>query len=255
MNYPSSPAPGGACSERIYSDGAQSAMSSGTSIASESLLLVSATASCQPRQSSLTCVSSHSPVQPTSIEELRTWLQRAFPASHSQLPENSLPKATNETCGQQPRMSFAVFDRSESSWKTSQGSLLADTPESSSPIWPQWGMWDATDAYLAPIPALITSACGGGLWPTPLVRDARTLLGAARSENSLGTHPLAWEMAQREFSANGLSIQPKTRLHPEWVEWLQGFPTGWTALEPLGMRRFHEWLQQHGIYLADKEPA
>jgi hypothetical protein len=28
-------------------------------------------------------------------------------------------------------------------------------------------------------------------------------------------------------------------------EWLMGWPTGWTALEPLATGRFHAWLQQH----------
>jgi hypothetical protein len=36
------------------------------------------------------------------------------------------------------------------------------------------------------------------------------------------------------------------QLNPEWVEWLMGWPIGWTALNPLGMDRFREWLQQHG---------
>jgi len=39
----------------------------------------------------------------------------------------------------------------------------------------------------------------------------------------------------------------------EWLvrdlcEWLMGFPTGWTDLEPLGMRRFLLWQQLHGKF-------
>jgi hypothetical protein len=36
------------------------------------------------------------------------------------------------------------------------------------------------------------------------------------------------------------------RLNPMWVEWLMGWPIGWTALQPLEMDRFREWLKQHG---------
>ena len=36
------------------------------------------------------------------------------------------------------------------------------------------------------------------------------------------------------------------QLNPEWVEWLMGWPIGWTALKPLAMDRFQEWRQQHG---------
>ena len=36
------------------------------------------------------------------------------------------------------------------------------------------------------------------------------------------------------------------RLNPTWVEWLMGWPIGWTALQPLAMDRFREWQRQHG---------
>jgi DNA (cytosine-5)-methyltransferase 1 len=35
-------------------------------------------------------------------------------------------------------------------------------------------------------------------------------------------------------------------LNPTWVEWLMGWPLGWTALEPLAMDRFQQWLRLHG---------
>jgi len=35
-------------------------------------------------------------------------------------------------------------------------------------------------------------------------------------------------------------------LNPTWVEWLMGWPLGWTDLKPLEMDRFQQWLQQHG---------
>ena len=36
------------------------------------------------------------------------------------------------------------------------------------------------------------------------------------------------------------------QLNPEWVEWLMGWPIGWTALEPLATDRFQRWLRLHG---------
>lgn len=35
-------------------------------------------------------------------------------------------------------------------------------------------------------------------------------------------------------------------LNPSWVEWLMGWPIGWTALEPLATDRFRSWLRSHG---------
>jgi hypothetical protein len=37
-------------------------------------------------------------------------------------------------------------------------------------------------------------------------------------------------------------------LNPMWVEWLIGWPLGWTDLRPLETDRFHAWQQQHGGY-------
>lgn len=36
------------------------------------------------------------------------------------------------------------------------------------------------------------------------------------------------------------------KLNPNWVEWLMGFPIGWTDLEPLAMDKFQQWLKKHG---------
>jgi hypothetical protein len=36
------------------------------------------------------------------------------------------------------------------------------------------------------------------------------------------------------------------QLNPSWVEWLMGWPIGWTDLRPLGMDRFRQWLERHG---------
>lgn len=36
------------------------------------------------------------------------------------------------------------------------------------------------------------------------------------------------------------------QLNPNWVEWLMGWPIGWTDLEPLETDKFQQWLQLHG---------
>jgi hypothetical protein len=36
-------------------------------------------------------------------------------------------------------------------------------------------------------------------------------------------------------------------LNPPWVEWLMGWPIEWTALQPLAMDRFRQWLHSHGV--------
>ena len=36
------------------------------------------------------------------------------------------------------------------------------------------------------------------------------------------------------------------QLNPTWVEWLMGWPLGWTDLRPLATDRFRQWCEQHG---------
>jgi hypothetical protein len=62
------------------------------------------------------------------------------------------------------------------------------------------------------------------MWPTPAARDYKggrkleTLKEAGRNEtNSL---PDAVNVANQEVGS----------LNPQWVEWLMGFPEGWTDL-------------------------
>jgi hypothetical protein len=70
-------------------------------------------------------------------------------------------------------------------------------------------------------------------WPTPIASDAKGSLGAKRGDGNPKTH------LAREAASCG-------QLNPTWVEWLMGWPTEWTALEPLEMAKFQEWRRQHG---------
>ena len=37
-------------------------------------------------------------------------------------------------------------------------------------------------------------------------------------------------------------------LNPTWVEWLMGWPLGWTDLAPLAMDRFQLWQRSHSAF-------
>jgi hypothetical protein len=56
-----------------------------------------------------------------------------------------------------------------------------------------------------------------GIWPTPTARDWRS--GKASE-------------ATMERNARPLSEAVGGQLNPEWVEWLMGFPPGWTDCGP-----------------------
>ncbi|EIE01503.1 hypothetical protein LEP1GSC185_3961 [Leptospira licerasiae serovar Varillal str. VAR 010] len=37
-------------------------------------------------------------------------------------------------------------------------------------------------------------------------------------------------------------------LNPDWVEWLMGWPVGWTGLKPLETAKYHAWFNSHGLF-------
>lgn len=41
------------------------------------------------------------------------------------------------------------------------------------------------------------------------------------------------------------------QLNPDWVEWLMGWPVGWTDLGPTNPQTFQEWLRTSSIALGD----
>ena len=167
--------------------------------------------------------------------------------------------APSQECGGTWRGSLARFDPSTFSWRTAQPSLLEDLGESSV-IWPRSGMtaggqcWalpmlgrriKGTDSGLWPTITVCgnynrkgaSATSGDGLitalktWPTPIRRDSRTVRGGARMKNSIGSEPLITQVAELECRTDG-------RLNPVWVEWLMGWPLGWTDLKPLETDKF-----------------
>jgi hypothetical protein len=44
-----------------------------------------------------------------------------------------------------------------------------------------------------------------------------------------------------------LNDQLGGQLNPTWVEWLMGWPLGWTDLKPLATDKFQQWQHSHGI--------
>ena len=80
-------------------------------------------------------------------------------------------------------------------------------------------------------------------YPTPKCQDAGAVLFDRRKGN------LGEVIHGRYLNGGSATQQTNTaRLNPNWVEWLMGWPIGWTDLKPLGMDKFRLWLQQHLDY-------
>ena len=94
-------------------------------------------------------------------------------------------------------------------------------------------------------------------WPTPhgFSKDGKS---NGPSDNELGravnlATPTArdWKSGKAsqktmDRNARPLSEQIGGSLNPTWVEWLMGWPLGWTDLKPLEMDKFQQWRRQHG---------
>lgn len=71
-------------------------------------------------------------------------------------------------------------------------------------------------------------------WPTP----------AASDSNKWNNQTAEERRAKGQYARLPNAVGAGGSLNPTWVEWLMGWPLGWTALEPLEMDRFREWFER-----------
>ena len=79
------------------------------------------------------------------------------------------------------------------------------------------------------------------MWPTPVCQDSRHA-----TTRHLDPNNQYWKSNLGEVVMSTEQTGIPGRLNPTWVEWLMGWPLGWTDLTPLEMDKFQEWQQQHG---------
>ena len=106
---------------------------------------------------------------------------------------------------------------------------------------------------------------GRRTWPTPIASDSRGSSGKPTPGKQVQlvdavkfATPLARDYKSGKFSEDGkahrenqtrgkpLSEQIGGKLNPTWVEWLMGWPLGWTDLKPLATDKSLCVPQQHG---------
>ena len=80
-------------------------------------------------------------------------------------------------------------------------------------------------------------------WPTPVCQDSRH--ATTRHLDPKNQH---WKSNLGEVVMSMEKPNIGGRLNPTWVEWLMGWPLGWTDLKPLEMDKSHCAPQQHGEF-------
>ena len=206
-------------------------------------------------------------------EELLKWYLGAFHVQTSALLEGELDSMeNNRQCGITWRGWLAKFDPDSYSWKTAQCSFIEESGESLL-TFPVSGM--TRDGLLWELSMLEhrISVTERGLWRTPDTGGGgvQKQLSEGKNHRASGhliqirlqdqvNNPRLWPTpVQRMYKDNAspseyerneipLAAQVGGPLNPEWVEWLMGWPVGWTDLKPLEMDKFHLWQQQHGKF-------
>jgi len=140
------------------------------------------------------------------------------------------------------------YDPFMSLWRTSRGSIPQEVARSSL-ILPRSGTMRNGTLYLQQPLVPRTSVTGSSLWRTPQARDGeprgqqhpdkrksggysvslaeQVIWPTPRAQSSRGTGP------SRAGNKQDLQTKAGGQLNPTWVEWLMGFPLGWTDLEDL----------------------
>jgi hypothetical protein len=95
------------------------------------------------------------------------------------------------------------------------------------------------------------------MWPTPQCDDAKNSGKNQTRRQTLASKVWAFPTptatdaikggnVSARPGAMGLSETLGGQLNPPWVEWLMGWPLGWTDLKPSGMDKFQVWCDSHG---------
>ena len=206
--------------------------------------------------------------------ELLTWFLEGFHARTSaQQAEASASTESAADFGRKWHALSVKFDRLTSSWKIHH-SLFPEDLSESSVILPRWGLMRDGELLELMTLALPTKGKDAGLWRTPGAQDGmRGAYGSAETMNkrlakggqlSLANqvkHPHLWptpiatntKAHHMRGSENGKKREARSygetgQLNPTWVEWLMGWPLGWTDLRPLEMDKFRNAPQKHGAY-------
>ena len=179
---------------------------------------------------------------------------------------------SDQECGERWQGWLAKFDPSTSSWRTPQCSLLEDLNECLQTL-PRSGMTRDGLLWEQQMSAHRISETESGLWPTPCATDHKgsgktgelrdrldyaVERGATKSKDYTWPTPRtkgmcggtgSWELLKKNTTieeARLMGAGNGGQLNPTWVEWLMGWPLGWTDLKPLETDKFQKWLDAHG---------
>lgn len=207
--------------------------------------------------------------EPSTASRGEAALTSSQEASHAKTsaPQGKAPesKASDPGCGAKWRELSARYDRATCGWKTHRCLWTEDLPWSSV-TFPKWGMMQGGVLWERITPEPRTSGTDAGLWQTPRagnpgsrpngkggkilaeeveiaewlrVRMFRTPNAADADKWSNDTKQERESMGRQVMLCH--QLQAGGQLNPNWVEWLMGWPLGWTSMEPMPESTWAAW--------------
>ena len=203
-------------------------------------------------------------------EELCKLYREAFLVKTYQPLEKAQELTENEAeCGEKWRGWLAKYDPDTSLWRTAQCSLLEDLNESLETL-PRSGMTRSGLLWELPMLEQTIKGTESGLSPNGVdsfhTPNTTGLDGGSNSRKALKkkqeTWPTprtkgmcggsgAWEQLKANTTieeARAMGAGNGGKLNPTWVEWLMGWPPGWTDLKQLETDKSLCVQQQPGEY-------
>jgi hypothetical protein len=153
----------------------------------------------------------------------------------------------DQECGEKWHGWLAKFDPVTSLWKTAQCSLIEDSIECLE-TFPKWGLMRNGELWEQTSLAHPIDEKEFGYLPTPTASDqynGNTKGIEYRNKRIIRTS----QTTGTEFGAkltDFYRLINGVNLHPNFAEWMMGWPQGWTELRPAGTAKFQKWQQQHG---------
>ncbi len=215
--------------------------------------------------------------EPLTADCIREWLTSLPPVSPVSLillQENAPGSMTSEICGRTPSESLARYDPVLCCWRTSQACFPTLMSDEFSATWPASGI--VVDGLLWALPTWeqTTGENGFGFWPTPKASASGPDFARAERPSSAGDD-LATAVAREIFPTpkcrdwKGQTQRGQFRpedglcnflgvtggqLNPTWIEWLMGWPIGWTESKPLETASFRTWLEGYSAIIPALPP-
>jgi len=239
-------------------DGEPCALWNGTHTRRASWLPGKTTDACRLSRSGMT----FKPLTENHGADVLTWyledsLAKTFPPP-VKVPESKVSEAE---CGNTWRESSVKFDLVSRSWKTHR-CLWEEGLPLSSVILPRWGMMRDGVLWERTTPEHLTSETESGLWPTPCLPGNGGNNGKKKLKAMLWPTPQASDNRDRGNIGSGAIQRRREKgkqimlsqsvsdtsvaLNPQWVEWLMGWPLGWTNCDASGTDKFRQWCASHG---------